>query len=82
MKKTLTGPPDPFTVHPLLAILPRLGSSTKLEGLQSSLFARLERVTAERPVARGADAQRKVQSEQAMLQTVLDWIQQSEGEQP
>lgn len=80
MKKHLASPPDPFSIHPLLAILPRRGSVAKLENFRSSLFARYERVTAERASAPLEEARRRLLSEEAMLRVVLDWIQASEGE--
>lgn len=80
MKKPLASPPDSFSVHPLLAILPRTGSLNKLESFQSALFARYERVSASRASATTSDSQRKFQNEEAMLRVVLDWIQTSEGE--
>ncbi len=79
MKRPIASPPDSFSVHPLLAILPRHGSLNKLENLQSSLFARYETVASARAGA-DAESQRKLQSEEAMLRAVLDWIQASEGE--
>ena len=80
MKKTLASPPDPFSIHPLLAILPRRGSVAKLGNFRSSLFARCERVTADRSSAAIEEVRRRLQSEEAMLRVVLDWIQASEGE--
>lgn len=80
MKRPLSSPPDPFSVHPLLAILPRRGSLSKLENFRSSLFARHERVVAERSTAPVEEQRRRLQSEEAMLRVVLDWIKTSEGE--
>ena len=80
MKKPLASPPDPFSVHPLLAILPRRGSVNKLESFRSSLFARYERVGNEVGQQTTVEGKRRLQNEQAMLRVVLDWIQTSEGE--
>ena len=77
MKRNLLSPPEPFTLSPMLSLLPVLGSPGKLEGLKASLFARYEKVTAQRKAAtEGGDSEqrRKLEAESNMLFQVLDWL--------
>lgn len=77
MKKSLFAPPDPFSLAPLLMLLPVRGDIAKLEALTSSLFARYEKVVALRRDM-GEDVEREVArrlgAEEAMLRQVLDWL--------
>lgn len=66
--------PEPFSLSPLLALLPNLGSVTRLEGLVSSLFARHQAIEASRDNADSGDIQSKLASEGAMLLQILDWL--------
>lgn len=77
MKKSLCSSPEPFSLSPLLALLPVRGQVGKLETLTSSLFARFEKVSA---LQRELDEQqspgvgRRSAAEAAMLRHVLDWL--------
>lgn len=72
--------PEPFSLSPLLSLLPSLGSVARLELLVSSLFARYESFarsesgeaadgTLETP-----DQRMRVANEAAMLRQILDWL--------
>ena len=80
MKKLLFTPPDPFSLSPLLAILPNCGDVTMLEPLTTALFARYEKVAAlQREIASelgepAAPILRKANAEAVMLKQVLDWL--------
>ncbi|MFN4894486.1 MAG: hypothetical protein ACK5GN_12775 [Pseudomonadota bacterium] len=76
---TLT--PDPFSLSPLLSVLPSLGNVTRLEDLISSLFARFESVEALREYAETSDSRTRLANEAAMLRQILDWlaVQPEEG---
>jgi hypothetical protein len=68
--------PEPFSLSPLLSLLPSLGSVTRLELLVSSLFARYEsfaRSEAGDAVETAEQRARSV-SEAAMLRQILDWL--------
>jgi len=77
MKRPLYSSPEPFSLAPLLVLLPVRGKIGKLEALTSSLFARFEKVSALRREI-GEDAEREVvrrlAAEEAMLKQVLDWL--------
>jgi len=68
------GPPDPFSLSPLLALLPSCGTVSRLEGLMPSLFARHEKVLALRDRANDRDLDRRLSAEEAMLRQLLDWL--------
>jgi len=77
LKKSVYSRPDPFSLSPLLLLLPVKGKISKLEGLTSSLFARYEKVTTlqkdlENDVPEGN--YRRTGAEQLMLKQVLDWL--------
>jgi hypothetical protein len=74
MTGTFGGPPDPFSLSPLLALIPQKGNLTRLESLVSSLFARYEKVEALRVEARETDTERRYAAESAMLRQILDWL--------
>jgi|688.fasta_scaffold1561360_1 hypothetical protein len=74
MTGTFGGPPDPFSLSPLLALIPQKGNLTRLESLVSSLFARYEKVEALRVEAGETDTERRYAAESAMLRQILDWL--------
>jgi len=74
MSQTIGGPPDPFSLSPLLSLLPSLGKISRLEGLVSALFARSEKVAALRAQAESKDQERRFAVEEAMLRQILDWM--------
>lgn len=74
MAGTISGPPDPFSLAPLLALIPQKGKLSRLESLVSSLFARYEKVEALRAEATEADLERRYAQESAMLRQILDWL--------
>lgn len=73
--------PEPFSLSPLLAVLPTLGNVSRLESLVSSLFARFESVEALREHAELPELRSKLTNEAAMLRQILDWlaVQPEEG---
>jgi hypothetical protein len=82
MKRPTYSPPDPFSMLPLLSILPSTGKLDRLEGLTSSFFARLEHVMA---ISRSGgevepEVARRLGAEEAMLRQVLDWLKVTPGE--
>lgn len=77
MKKPLYSPPDPFSMLPLLSILPSVGKIQRLESFTSSLFARYESVS---NVTKGSveinrELAQRIGAEEGMLRLVLDWLQ-------
>ncbi len=74
MSNSIGSPPDPFSLSPLLALLPAPGDVTRLESLMSSLFARHEKVEALRGEASEKDSERRYAAEAAMLRQILDWL--------
>jgi|GEM_PF-1200056 len=79
MKRSNIDGPEPFSLSPLLAILPISGNSAKLHDLGASLFARLEKVSAmrtEEGLANERDVHRRLVAEEGMLKTLLDWLSQ------
>jgi hypothetical protein len=66
--------PEPFSLSPLLSLLPSLGSVTRLELLVSSLFARYESVEAIQGSVEPQEQRARVASEAAMLRQILDWL--------
>ena len=78
MKKSIYSNTDSFSQAPLLSLLPTLGDLVSLKKLNSSFFARLERVVALRADL-GADApketSRRLVMEEALLKQVLDWTE-------
>ena len=79
MRKLLYSYPDPFSISPLLALLPIVGKTSKLDALTSSLYARYERVTSlqKESVQDGEhrSLDRRYAAEAAMLKQVLDWLE-------
>ena len=78
MKKSLYSAPEPFTLSPLLAILPSCGEVASLKPLTTSFFARYEKVAAlQKELAASNDTSaitRKALAEANMLKTTLDWL--------
>lgn len=77
MRRPLFSPPDPFSLSPLLSLLPVHGRIGALAALTSSLYARFEKVQAlraELDAEVDRDAYRRFASEEAMLKSVLDWL--------
>lgn len=86
MKRNLLSPPEPFTLSPMLSLLPVLSNVGKLESLKASLFARYEKVTALRKSAADSGAgdiesRRKIETEGNMLFQVLEWLDLKPEEQ-
>jgi hypothetical protein len=74
MAGNVSGPPDSFSLAPLVALLPQRGKLTRLESLVPSLFARYESVEQMRGEAGDRDAERSYGAESAMLRLILDWL--------
>jgi hypothetical protein len=78
MKKPLYSRPEPFSLSPLLALLPALGRVGKLESLTSSFYARYERASHMKremmAEEKNREAVRRYTAEEAMLRQVLDWL--------
>lgn len=82
MAGRIGGPPESFSLSPLLALLPDGGKLTRLESLVSSLFARHEKVEALKGEASDKESQRRYSSEAAMLRQILEWLaEKPEGEE-
>jgi hypothetical protein len=82
MAGRIGGPPESFSLSPLLALLPEGGKLTRLESLVSSLYARHEKVEALRGEAADKESQRRYSSEAAMLRQILEWLaEKPEGEE-
>jgi hypothetical protein len=75
MQGKIGGPPDPFSLSPLLALLPERGKLSRLEALASSLFARHEKVETLRAESTQKDLERRYAAEAAMLRQILDWLE-------
>lgn len=73
--------PEPFSLSPLVSVLPAVGNVSRLESLVSSLFARYETVDELREDAGTPEVRTKLSSEAAMLRQILDWlaVQPEEG---
>ena len=76
MKRPIYSPPDPFSMLPLLSLLPSRGSIARLPDLMSSLFARFEHVAALRKSEEDIEREmaRRLSAEEAMLRQVLEWL--------
>jgi hypothetical protein len=74
MSVSFGSPPDPFSLSPLLALIPQKGKLSRLESLVSSLFARYEKVEALRVEVADQDTKRRHAAESAMLRQILDWL--------
>lgn len=76
MSGNISGPPEPFSLSPLLALLPDVGEVTRLEPLVSSFYARQERVEGLRAAATEKEVERTYAAELVMLRHVLEWLTQ------
>lgn len=74
MAGSISGPPDPFSLAPLVSLLPERGELSRLTGRVPSLFARFESVERMRAEATERDAERSYALESAMLRNILDWL--------
>ena len=80
MSGNIGGPPEPFSLSPLLALLPTVGEVGRLESLVSYLYARQEKVDALKAEASDKEVERRYAAELAMLRQILEWVtQKSEG---
>ena len=80
MSGNIGGPPEPFSLSPLLALLPDVGEIGRLESLVSSLYARQEKVGALKAEASEKEVERRYAAELAMLRQILEWVtQKSDG---
>ena len=76
MVNKITGS-DPFSLSPLLSLLPVGGNISNLESFTSSLFARYEKVQAlleSEDLKNDSSSHQRLVSEQNMLKHVLDWL--------
>lgn len=73
--------PDPFSLSPLLSLLPVMGNVARLESLVSSLFVRHETVDELRKVVNVSEVEARLSAESDMLHHILDWLsaQRDEG---
>lgn len=78
-RRNITGPIDTFSLSPLLALLPSFGKPDKLEGLSASIFARHERVQAQKNSTTDDVSSRKFNAEEGMLRQVLEWLDMKPG---
>jgi hypothetical protein len=77
MKKPIFSAPEPFSLSPLLALLPVRGKIGRLESLTSSLYARYEKVAAqqaEKSEQPDRAIEERIAAESQMLKQVLDWL--------
>lgn len=77
------GAPDPFSLSPLVALLPVHGRVGGLAALTSSLFARYEKVQAllrEVNPDENRQAHSRLSAEGEMLKQVLDWLSVRPGD--
>lgn len=74
MANSTGGPLDPFSLSPLLSLLPSCGSISRLEPLVPSLFARHEKVLSLRDQNESKELERRLSAEEAMLRQILDWL--------
>jgi len=76
-KRSRFSAPDPYTLSPLFALLSEQGQLIDLEGLSSSLFARLDGLlTVKENLDRDRQREelKRVTAEEAMLRVALDWL--------
>ncbi len=76
VRRSLYSPPEPFSVSPLVTLLPVRGKISKLDALTSSLYARYEKVKLlqKDAPATGQGGQKRYVAEASMLKQVLDWL--------
>lgn len=80
MSGSIAGPPESFSLSPLLALLPEMGDLARLESLVSSLYARQEKVESLRAEATDKESERRYGVEAAMLRQILEWLAQKPAE--
>ena len=82
MSGKIGGAPDPFSLSPLLSLLPEGGDLYRLETLVSALYARQEKVEALRSEVADREGERKCALEARMLRQILEWLAEkpTEGE--
>ncbi len=77
MRKSVYSDPEPFSLSPLLSLLPVRGKVNRLPAFSTSLYARYENVKA---LLKNGESKtdlasyRKHAAEEAMLRQVLDWV--------
>lgn len=76
-----TRAPEPFSLSPLLSLMPNIGNPARLEDLASALFVHYETVEGVRQSSDSAEVSARCGAELAMLRQVLDWLsaQRDEG---
>jgi hypothetical protein len=75
MPKSLYSTPEDFSLSPLLQLLPVKSRVSKLKGLNSSLFARYEKVHAQmKDPEQNSGDQKGLAAEAVMLRQVLEWL--------
>ena len=77
MKKNLYSAPDPFSMSPMLRLLPVKGSVHDLKNLTTSLYARYENVQALKVGGNLSDRENQLKLlslEESMLKNILDWL--------
>lgn len=79
MSGNIGGPPEPFALSPLLALLPEVGDVGRLESLTPSLYARQEKVEAAKAESTEKESERRYASEAAMLRQILEWLTDKGG---
>jgi len=81
MPSNPTRAPEPFSLSPLLALMPATGNPARLEELASALFVHYETVEGLRQSADSAEVGSRLGAELAMLRQILDWLaaQRDEG---
>jgi hypothetical protein len=79
MSGNIGGPPEPFALSPLLALLPDVGDVGRLESLTPSLYARQEKVEASRAESNDKELERRYAAEGAMLRQILEWLTDKSG---
>lgn len=77
MPKPIFSAPEDFSISPLLQLLPVKSKVSKLKSLNSSLYARYEKVSAQ---IRDLDGQvsgehKNLIAEEIMLKQVLEWLE-------
>lgn len=80
MSGTIGGPPDSFSLSPLLSLLPEGGDLYRLETLVSAFYARQEKVEALRSDASDRESERRCAVEASMLRQILEWLAEKPGE--
>jgi hypothetical protein len=80
MAGNIGGPPDSFSLSPLLSLLPEGGDLYRLETLVSAFYARQEKVEALRGDAPDRESERRCAVEASMLRQILEWLAEKPGE--